>query len=158
MTIFCDMDGVLADFDTHHENVLGMRPDKQLDNVDWDRVRAVPDFYSGIPPMPDMQDLWSFIAPLKPIVLTGIPKSDGPKGIPEAADNKRAWITHQLGPQVEVRCVRSKEKSLHCFPGDILIDDWERYRHLWEKRHGIWITHISAGSTIACLKAMGVGA
>jgi hypothetical protein len=28
-----------ADFDAHHEAVLGIRSDKQLDDVDWGRVK-----------------------------------------------------------------------------------------------------------------------
>jgi len=34
-TIFVDMDGVLADFDAHHEAVFGTRPNKTSDAVDW---------------------------------------------------------------------------------------------------------------------------
>ena len=56
--LFVDMDGVLADFDAHHETVLGVRCDKDVDNVDWNRVRAVKDFYLNIPPMADMEQLW----------------------------------------------------------------------------------------------------
>ena len=50
MPLFVDMDGVLADFDAHHEAVLGVRSDKQTDNVDWLRVRDIKDFYLNIPP------------------------------------------------------------------------------------------------------------
>ncbi len=50
MQIFVDMDGVLADFDAHYEAVLGVRPDKITDNVDWSAVRAVKDFYLNHPP------------------------------------------------------------------------------------------------------------
>jgi hypothetical protein len=38
------MDGVLADFDAHHMAIFCVRSDKELDNVDWERVRAVRDF------------------------------------------------------------------------------------------------------------------
>ena len=39
MTIFVDMDGVLADFDQHYENVFGVLPSRVADNVDWKQVR-----------------------------------------------------------------------------------------------------------------------
>ena len=42
MQIFVDMDGVLADFDTGHEIVFGIRSDKLADNVDWPAVQAMP--------------------------------------------------------------------------------------------------------------------
>jgi hypothetical protein len=144
------MDGVLADFDAHYEAVFRLRCDKVLDNVDWDRVRAVKDFYLNIPPMADMEDLWARIERHRPIILTGVPKE-----VEEAAANKRAWIARHLGEHVEVLCCRSREKYLHAAPGDVLIDDWEKYRHLWIEAGGVWITHISADDTAAELTRMG---
>lgn len=101
MQLFVDMDGVLADFDRHYENVFGVRPDKIADNVDWQRVRDTKDFYLNIPPMTDMPVLWSAIASLRPIVLTGVPRS-----VEEAPENKRAWVRKNLGSDIEVRCWR----------------------------------------------------
>lgn len=151
MQIFVDMDGVLADFDTGHERVFGVRADKLADNVDWKAVRASPDFYLNLPPMPDMDVLWGHVALYNSIVLTGVPSS-----VEEAPANKRAWIRKHLGPDVEVRCCRSAEKCLHAAPGDILIDDWTKYRDLWIAKGGRWITHTSAADTIQQLVAMGV--
>lgn len=141
--LFVDMDGVLADFDAHHEATFGYRSDKLADNVDWDAVRGVKDFYLNIPPMADLQQLWERIGPLNPIVLTGVPWS-----VVEAPENKRAWVRKNLGSHVEVRCCKSAEKCLHARPGDILIDDWEKYKHKWIEVGGVWITHTSAAETI----------
>lgn len=152
MQIFVDMDGVLADFDAHHEAVFGVRSCKLADNVNWQRVREIPGFYEAIPPMADMDELWAYVAPFNPIVLTGVPYS-----IAEAPDNKRAWVRRHLGPDVEVRCCRSSEKCLHAKPGDILIDDWEKYRHLWIAKGGRWITHTSAANSIIALQELGIG-
>jgi len=149
--IFCDMDGVLADFDAHHEAVFGIRPSKADDDVDWAKVRAVHGFYQAIPPMPDMMQLWSGISHLEPTILTGVPS-----GVEEATHNKLAWVQKHLGDHVRVICCRSREKSLHMRPGDIIIDDWGKYRHLWEERGGIWILHTSAEASLRELSAMGV--
>lgn len=151
--VFVDLDGVLADFDTGYERAFGVRPDKAADNVDWEAVRREPGFYARLPPMPDMLELWAAIVWLvpQPVILTGIPK-----GVPEAADNKRAWVARHLGPHIEVRCCLSREKCLHAWTGDVLIDDWEKYKHLWLERGGRWITHTSARSTIEQLRGMGV--
>jgi hypothetical protein len=146
-----DMDGVLADFDAHHEAVFGVRADKLLDNVDWKAVRKVVGFYEVIPPMADLADLWGAIERHNPIVLTGVPSS-----VREAPDNKRAWVRKHLGAHVEVRCCRSKEKCLHASEGDVLIDDWEKYRHLWIAKGGRWITHRSAAETIRELALLGL--
>lgn len=150
--LFVDMDGVLADFDTGYERVFGYRSDKLADNVDWKAVRAVPDFYLNLPPMADLDELWTHIERHNPIVLTGVPWS-----VKQAPENKRAWVRKHLGPHVEIRCCRSKEKCLHAAPGDILIDDWEKYRALWIEKGGRWITHRSASETIRELRALGFG-
>src|SRR5437763_471254 len=113
MQLFVDMDGVLADFDRHYEILFGVRPKKTAGGVDWNKVRQTKNFYLDIPPMPDLPELWDYIAQYDPIVLTGIPWS-----IREAADNKEAWARKHLGADVEVRCCLSKEKCLHASPGD----------------------------------------
>lgn len=151
MQLFVDMDGVLADFDAHHEAVFGFRSCKLADNVDWKAVRAVENFYLGIPPMPDLAELWERIEKHNPIVLTGVPSS-----VVEAPENKRSWVRKNLGDHVEVRCCRSKEKFKHASPGDVLIDDWEKYRGLWLSAGGRWITHTSAAQTAEALTELGL--
>jgi len=149
--LFVDMDGVLADFDAHYEAVFGIHPSTAADNVDWALVRSVPSFYLGIPPTGDMAMLWARIERHRPIVLTGVPKE-----VEEAPDNKRAWVARHLGEHVEVRCCRSRDKCLHAKPGDVLIDDWDRYKSLWLDRGAIWITHRSAAETAAELARLGL--
>lgn len=149
MQLFVDMDGVLADFDRHHETVFGERASKEADNVDWSRVNEYPGFHLNIPPMADMLELWHFISPYKPIVLTGVPVS-----VDKAVNNKRKWVAKHLGKHVEVRCCLSKEKCLHAQHGDVLVDDWTKYQHLWVQAGGIWVTHTSAKSTIEKLKPL----
>lgn len=151
MTLFVDLDGVLADFDSHYENLFGRRPDKLKHDVNWREVSESKDFYANIPPMSDMQELWDVIERFEPIVLTGIPSS-----VKEAASNKQAWVSKNLGPHVEIRCCFSREKYKHCQPEDILIDDWEKYRQKWIDAKGIWITHLDARSTIVELKRLGI--
>lgn len=151
MRVFVDMDGVLADFDTHYEALFGEKPDRILDNVKWNQVRQSKDFYLNIPPMEDMQLLWGYLSAKfgKLIVLTGIPSS-----VAEAADNKTAWVRKHLG-DTEIICCLSKDKYRHCQPGDMLIDDWEKYRHLWEGAGGRWVTHTSAAETIRQIELLG---
>lgn len=149
--LYVDMDGVLADFDSHYAATFGVRPDKVADNVDWKAVRGVKNFYRDIPPTWDMWVLWEYIERYRPTVLTGIPKS-----VAEAADNKRSWVAKNLGPEVPVITCLSREKSAHAERGDILIDDWDKYRALWEKAGGKWITHENAFNTIEALQALGL--
>jgi hypothetical protein len=118
--------------------------------VDWALVRARKGFYADLAPMPDMRALWAYIERYRPIVLTGVPSE-----VEEAPHNKRAWVRKHLGHHVEVLCCASREKCLHARPGDILIDDWEKYRHLWLAKGGVWVTHRDAESTIRELTVLG---
>lgn len=152
MQIFCDLDGVLADFDTGYENAFGVRPSILADNVDWKLIEQTPHFYRDLPVMPGAYMLWNHIKRYIPIILTGIPSS-----IATAAEDKRVWVTANIGPQIEVRCCASKDKYLNAAPGDILIDDWEKYRDLWVSHGGIWVTHETAPGTIMKLLNMGIG-
>lgn len=153
--VFVDLDGVLADFDRHYEDVFGERPDKAADNVDWQKVREIPTFYADLPLMPDAMVLWDFVSQLKapPIILTGVPRLISE----EAAANKRAWVDLNLGENVRMIGCRSRDKSLYAKPGDILIDDWEKYRHIWLAAGGRWITHTSADRSIDQLLDLGIG-
>lgn len=145
--LFIDMDGVLADFDAGYQKLTGIRPDKKVDNVDnvdWNLVKRTPGFYQNLPPMQDFHIFWKYFSDLNPIILTGVPKS-----VEEAESNKRSWITKHIGISQPMIACRSSEKSLHIRnPGDTLIDDWEKFKHVWEKRGGRWITHISAINSI----------
>ncbi len=151
--LFVDLDGVLADFDQHHENVFGVRSNKYAkpgdpDDVDWQRVANAPDFYRALPKMRDADDLWAMLEPMHPTILTGIPRS-----VAEAEQNKRDWVLRHIGP-VPVICCRSSEKYEHCNPGDLLIDDWDKYRDRWCAKGGLWIRHTSAVATIQSLFAL----
>jgi len=144
------MDGVLADFDRGYREEFGVpHGGKELDNVDWQLVKRHGSFYLNLPPMPDMYDLWMALAPLSPTLLSGVPAT-----VPDAAKHKRLWVDLRLGGNVPLITCASKDKCLQGQPGDILIDDWEKYRHLWEGMGGRWITHTSAADTLRQLGHM----
>jgi len=148
--LYVDLDGVLANFDTHYKEVFGIETSKALDNVDWDAVRESQNFFRDMPPMPDMLELWARVAPYSPIILTGVPIL-----VPEAESNKRAWVIKHLGEHVPVIGCKSADKCTYAEPGDILIDDWTKYQHRWLEVGGVWITHTSAASTLDQLEPLG---
>lgn len=151
--LYVDLDGVLADFDGHFRALFGRAKHDggPQEDDDWAKVRASKTFYRDMPPMRDMKRLWKYIAKHDPCVLTGIPKS-----MPEQATiNKLEWCKRHVPEACVITCL-SAEKSLYCEPGDILIDDWERYKGKWEAKGGIWVTHTSAQDTIDQLRRMGL--
>ncbi len=150
MQIYVDMDGVLVDFDAHYKKLFGYVPVRP-GGTDWKLVRSVGDFYLTLPQMPDLDQLWDRVYPHSPIILTGVPSQIN------AADNdKRTWALKHLTPDTEMICCLAKDKALHCKPGDILIDDYERHKQKWLDAGGIWITHTSALDTCRQLDAIGI--
>jgi hypothetical protein len=145
--LYCDMDGVAADFDRHYRDLFGAPRER---HTNWDDVRSVPDFFLNIPVMRDWPTLWAFIKPYRPLFLTGCPLSVNP-----AANHKVEWVHKHVGDEVPVICCKARHKKLYCRPGDVLIDDTEEYRGLWESAGGIWITHKSAVDSIEMLKSKG---
>ena len=142
--LFLDMDGVLADFDGHYEAVFG-HPRRR--GSGWADVRTVQDFYFHIPPMPDMLELWEFCAPYTPTVLTGTPST-----VSQARNNKHRWVETWLPPGTPIICCSARGKSMFMKPGDVIVDDHDEYRHLWEEKGGIWVLHTSAKDSIKQLK------
>jgi hypothetical protein len=152
--LYLDMDGVLADFDKRAAEVFGMPPrefeDRYGEAEFWRRLYETPDFFATFDMMPDALDLWKATEHLSPIVLTGIPRGEW------AVDQKRCWIAAKLGPDVPVIACASRNKSRHCLPGDVLVDDRPQYKDLWEAAGGTFVVHASAAQSIAALEQLGM--
>lgn len=150
--LYLDMDGVLADFDKRASDILGMAPHnfeaRYGSKAFWGILQDTDDFYNSFPMMIDAPFLVEAVAHKDPVILTGLPMGD------LAEPQKRAWNERHFNLPL-IAC-RSKDKSLYCSRGDIIVDDRTEYRHLWEAKGGIWVHHTSAYESIRQLKALGV--
>jgi hypothetical protein len=150
--IYLDCDGVLADFDRGAEAVLGMHPrafEKRFGpKAFWSRLARAPAFFANLEPLPDAQRLYGAVRHKNPIILTGMPHGRW------ADPQKRAWADRHF-PGVPVITTSAALKREHCHPGDVLVDDRDHYRHLWEEAGGVFIHHTGARSSIAALRASG---
>jgi len=150
--VFCDLDGVLADFDRGVVERTGVKPYQFSRRRKMWRRLAPPrtkDFFSTLPLMSDALQLWSFLQPLSPAILTGSPSGDW------AAPQKRRWCVEQLDlPAERVLVVDATDKALFSHPGAVLIDDYEKHRDPWEARGGIFIHYRSALESIALLEGV----
>jgi len=148
--VFCDLDGVLADFDRGVVERTGVKPtDFRRRRKMWRRLAppCTQDFFSTLPWMDDGEQLWTFLAPLSPAILSGSPSGDW------AAPQKRRWCAEQLRlPDERVLIVDPCDKALFSHPGAVLIDDWVEHREPWEARGGIFIHYTSASRSIALVE------
>src|ERR1700677_4612588 len=139
--LFLDCDGVLADFDKGSEAVFGVHPRKYEDEHGtekfWATLHAHPKYYENLPVMADAKDLYEAVAHLNPIILTGCPLGGW------AQEQKIRWRNKNF-PGVPMITTLSKDKRSHAKAGDVLVDDYLKYRHLWEEIGGVFIHHKSA--------------
>lgn len=157
MTVYVDMDGVLADFESKAIEILGGDDWKEeIEKPNWGRLSAVQNLYEILEPMPDMMELWSFLEDRFGIghqieILTAIPKR---AHFPDAVNHKRDWIHRHIGPHVRVNFgPYAYDKQFYCKLGDVLIDDSEMNVDQWNARAGRGILHTSAANTIATIDA-----
>jgi hypothetical protein len=150
--IFLDCDGVLADFDRGAETILGLPPGvfekRHGPGLVWKKLAQAPDFFDSLEPMADAFELYDAVRHRNPIILTGLPRGKW------AEPQKRRWAERHF-PGVPVITTMGALKHEHRHPGDVLVDDRDKHRHLWENEGGVFIHHKSARASIAELKARG---
>lgn len=153
-TIYIDMDGVVADFDTAATDFLQTELKIDIANKQegkwppgmWERIRENTRFYRDLPKMPladQMLDLarefrdkldWNLM------FLTAIPKGND---MPWTFWDKMMWVQARY-PDIPVHFgPYSHDKQSHCVPGDILVDDRHDNCEQWRSRGGaaVRVTH-----------------
>ena len=146
-TIFLDMDGVVADFDTFVSGLLG-RPigwhnsKGDLSIEEWAKISAVDRLYYHLPLMPDATKLVAYVKSLSTRFnvqfLTAIPRRTT---VPTARDDKQAWVDKYFpGMRMDIGPY-SHDKQKWCMPGDILIDDRPSNIEEWRRAGGFAIFH-----------------
>lgn len=152
VSLWVDLDGVLADFDLYCEQCFGFNPKRDQPDPPnfWRNIEDHGSFYAQLPEMPGAKHLWVNLMHLHgtPTILSGVPAS-----VPGVMVQKRFWV-RRFDPAARLELCLSKDKYKFCRPGDILVDDWNKYRHLWEGAGGRFVLHKSADESIAAVKAL----
>lgn len=143
--IYLDLDGVMADFDSHHNSLFGWIPNFDLTDEHWQKIHDSDEFFYNMPLKPDAKEL---LAGLRqdPIILTACPRTK----YQEVARQKRRWVRENLGAYLTVLPViggHNKPMFMHN-RGDILIDDYGKNCRAWEAEGGRAIKHTSAADTL----------
>lgn len=98
--VFCDLDGVLVDFESGIRRVFPNEPNihhvTDVRRVDmWRRLEASGPFFETLPWTNQGKALWKLIQPLRPDILTGVPAHQSSR------TEKYAWCARELGIPVE---------------------------------------------------------
>ena len=150
--IFCDLDGVLTDWDGAVEKLgHGTIDDikkKHGEDFVWKLIiKAGIHFWSDMSWTKDGKQLWDYIKRYRPTILSA------PIAAQSSKIGKKIWVKKNLG-QVKLILESSKKKHLHATPNAILIDDRPDNIARWKQAGGIGILHTDAVSTIEKLKEL----
>jgi len=155
-TVYCDMDGVLTDFDKQLENFTGIKDGRKYEKKEgteafWSEIgKGGLKYWSEMPWMKDGKKLWDYIKNKNVKILSAPART-----IPESPRGKHMWVKGNLG-NVELILRRARDKQDFAKKDAILIDDMDENIKQWKARGGIGILHKSASSTIKKLKELGL--
>lgn len=150
--IYCDMDGVLTDFEKRfHQKLNEVGPDyypmKDIQKVvkpkDFEAIFGIEEFWNfidkivgigfwvGMDWMPQGKELWNFISPYKPDLLTSPSRDNGSRL------GKQLWAKNNLNPKPKVIMAYSADKQRYANENSILIDDKKSNIKEWIAKGGI---------------------
>lgn len=157
--IYCDMDGVLADFMVAAKKATGTTFTHDQSDEHWETIRNTRNFWSNMPWTRDGKQLWNYIRQYNPHILSAYTIED-----PNCKPGKRRWLRKNLGytQNFMINLVRRREKKNFAMRGNdnkrqpaILIDDYPKNVDQFRNAGGIGILHTSASNTISQLKRIG---
>lgn len=172
--IYCDMDGVLTDFENRFVDLLRQEGRKYYSKEVINQVtrpkhfKALEgetefwnfidnhiglEFWSGMNWMPNGRQLWSFIQPYNPIILTSPSRQN------TSRLGKRMWVREHLTPAPPVEFRFGDAKSDFANEKAILIDDKPSNLQAFAAKGGIAL-EVKDGeiqSVINALKELGYG-
>lgn len=137
--IYCDMDGVLTNFEARFEHFTGMNPQEYESKYGtpafWELIdnKIGVRFWVGMDWMPQGKQLWDFIRPYQPDLLTS-PSRDNTSRL-----GKNLWVRNNLSPKPKVIFAYSADKQRYANENSILIDDKKSNINEWAAKGGIAI-------------------
>lgn len=147
--IFCDMDGVLTDFESAYERVSGRKINDEVSSREfWEPInKAGLSFWTELKWMSDGKQLWNYIKKHKPKILSAPSRSE------DSVVGKKQWVKREL-PTSELILRSARNKKEFASPTTILIDDKQENIQDWIDAGGIGILHVNTKNTIDQLKVL----
>lgn len=152
--IYCDVDGVLANFDKGFKELTGYLPKDYEVKFGIDEFwKAIPEdttkFWAELEWMEDGKQLWDYIKKYNPMLLSAPSRAETSKL------GKKEWVAKEL-PGVKLILKGAKYKHEYAKPHSILIDDRKDNIERWKNAGGIGIYHTSTQDTINQLNQIGL--
>ena len=149
--IYCDMDGVIADFDKGYKELTGREASFDTPKEEfWAPIqKAGAPFWIKLQWMSDGKKLWEFIKPYNPQLLSAPSRDESSK------IGKFVWVKRNV-PGTKLILRSAERKQEFATPNSILIDDRADNIQRWKDAGGIGILHTSAADTIQQLKDLGL--
>lgn len=152
--LYCDMDGVLVDFEEGYNKLTGRKaPGYSSPYNKEDFWKPISDagakFWADLDWMSDGKQLWDYIKQFNPKLLTA------PSREQSSRIGKKEWVNKNISGTPIIFKYAADKKDL-AEPNAILIDDREDNIEQWIDAGGIGIRHTSAASTINKLKKLGL--
>jgi len=152
--IYCDLDGVLSNFDSRFQQYGNMSPAKYEEKFGKEKFWKVVDdqgeqFWSQMNWMKDGKELWSYIKKYKPTLLSA------PSRANSSRVGKHKWVKQHL-PNTKLILVDAANKQNYSSFHKLLIDDNSKNIDQWRAKGGTGILHKSANQTISELKDLGL--
>jgi hypothetical protein len=171
--IFCDMDGVLVNFDKGYQDLTGMSThhvDAQGKKEFWKAFRqglensgeSEKHYWANLDWQPGGKELWDYIKEYNPYILTAPSVNfDLPydqrynREYNESMQGKLEWV-QRLSNMRKIYFASAVNKPKLAGSNKILIDDRKDTIDSWNANGGIGILHTSAENTIKQLKELGL--
>jgi len=154
--IYCDMDGVLCDFDNQFidSNPEHLTPSEYISKYStskfWKIIGSYKEkFWSEMEWMPDGKQLWEYISKYNPTLLSA------PSYEASSRFGKRLWVDKNLSGTKLILAAADKKQN-YSKPNRILIDDKESNIEQWRSQGGIGILHKNTADTIKQLQQYGL--
>jgi len=149
--IYCDMDGVLVDFEKGYKDLTTEDASYETDpNKFWAPItEAGASFWIKLEWMPDGHKLWDYIEKYNPTLLSAPSREESSR------IGKRIWVKRNL-PGTKLLLKSAERKQEYATPNAILIDDRKDNTDRWNAAGGIGIHHTSAAKTIEALEKLGL--
>lgn len=170
LTIFCDMDGVLTDFEKRFKdipaNIKGLSPSQYNEKYGKSSIWKIIEpegikWWSEMEWTKDGKALWDYLKSFKPTILSA------PSRDPKSKEGKLMWINNNLDISQKFFTINPKKwkpsyriilnSNKHLFAKtkyDILIDDTYSKIEKWEKAGGTAIHHKNTLNTIRKLNTI----